>query len=513
MDCTLLDDIDDLEEYCASLSLDERKVVLSYLKQVEEYKKYNKIELFKPEPWQQRAITLGSTEPYRMACCGNRLGKSYFSTYETAIHCTGRYPKDWTGLKFNKANLNVLVMGWDWSQINRPKCTAELLLGTAEDRGSGWIPKDDIVRMVPKMGVRDTISTVYIKHYDENGIYDGDTRLTFDVYSAGMGTLMGMEIDFALMDEQVPEEIFSQVKKRLWSSRGSALYVATPEGGLDNVVSSFWNDDGVHHSGLIHVTLWESNQFTEEEKLEMNRLIEPWARPFSIEGIPSAGTGAVFAGIVKESLLDTSFEIKPHWKRMSAADLGYRDDMVFSFMALDPDTGTYYMYDEMVYSDTDAIICARGVKPLQQGYIPMILPADGDSERGLGATYRSIFKDAGLTVLNEQARNWYYDETGGDRSIKAGIIYMRELMMAGKLKIHPKCTGFLKEFSLYSYDKNGKFIDKDNNAIDSWRYCLMAIDKFGKSEKDSKDTSNGAYQGYSSWSDMANAHDYSASHF
>lgn len=41
----------------------------------------------------------------------------------------------------------------------------------------------------------------------------------------------------------------------------------------------------------------------------------------------------------------------------------------------------------------------------------------------------------------------------------------------------------------------------------------MAIDKFGKSEKDSKDTSNGAYQGYSSWSDMANAHDYSASHF
>ena len=137
MDITLLDHIEDLEEYCASLSPSERKVVLSYLKQVEEYKRYNKIELFKPEPWQQRAIALGSTEPYRMACCGNRLGKSYFSTYETAIHATGRYPKDWKGLKFTKPNLNVLVMGWDWSQINRPKCTAELLLGTVEDRGSG----------------------------------------------------------------------------------------------------------------------------------------------------------------------------------------------------------------------------------------------------------------------------------------------------------------------------------------------------------------------------------------
>lgn len=235
---------------------------------------------------------------------------------------------------------------------------------------------------------------------------------------------------------------------------------------MTNTIANFWNDDGIHHGGLIHVTLWDSGLYTHEEKVAMNNSLAPWQRAFSIEGIPSAGSGAVFAGIIKESLLDTSFEIKPHWKRMSAADLGYRDDMVFSFMALDPDTGTYYMYDEMVYSDTDAIICARGVKPLQQGYIPMILPADGDSERGLGATYRSIFKDAGLTVLNEQARNWYYDETGGDRSIKAGIIYMRELMMAGKLKIHPKCTGFLKEFSLYSYDKNGKFIDKDNHAVD-----------------------------------------------
>lgn len=515
MDCTLLDDIDDLEGWIETLSLDEKKQVLSYLSQVEEYKNNNKMVFFKPDTWQEKAIAKGKTERYRAIIASNRIGKSYVGTYETAMHLTGRYPKDWQGLKIQHGRgINAVALGVDFTQIAKPLAMQELLIGPPSARGTGFIPKDDIVKMTPKMGIRDVVSTIYVKHYDENGIYDGDSRLDFGSYNQGDDVLMGAAYDWFLIDESPSDDtIFEQCKKRGWSVEGSGLCVLTPEKGMTNTIANFWNDDGIHHGGLIHVTLWDSGLYTHEEKVAMNNSLAPWQRAFSIEGIPSAGSGAVFAGIIKEPLLDTSFEIKPHWKRMSAADLGYRDDMVFSFMALDPDTGTYYMYDEMVYSDTDAIICARGVKPLQQGYIPMILPADGDSERGLGATYRSIFKDAGLTVLNEQARNWYYDETGGDRSIKAGIIYMRELMMAGKLKIHPKCTGFLKEFSLYSYDKNGKFIDKDNHAIDSWRYCLMAIDKFGKSEKDSKDTSNGAYQGYSSWSDMANAHDYSASHF
>lgn len=481
MNLNLLDHIEDMPAYLSTLDSTEKLQVLKYLQAVEDYKDTHKIEFFAPDEWQVKAITLGSTETHRMVSAGNRLGKSYFSTYETIVHATGRYPKNWTGYRFDKP-LNILVMGVDWSQINRPKCTAELILGTSDKRGTGWIPREDIVRMVPKVGLQNTISTVYVKHYDSAGVCDGESRITFDVYSAGDSTLMGMEIDFALMDEQVPELIFSQVKTRTWSSRGRTLYVATPEKGLDNVIKSFWEENGIHHSGLVHATLWESNQFTEEEKIQMNNQVEPWARAFRIEGIPSAGSGAVFAGILKDTLLDNSFTIEKHWKRMAAADLGYKDDMVFSFMAYNPDNGMYYMYDELSYTQTDAIICARGVLPMQHGYIPMILPTDAKAERGLGTTYHSIFESAGLVLTNEQARNWYYDPTGKERGVRPGIIFMRELMLAGKLKVHPKCTGFLKEFSLYSYDNNGQFIDKDNHFIDSFRYNLMAINKFGVSE-------------------------------
>lgn len=465
MNTTLLDHIEDLPAYVATLSMTDKRKVLKYLQAVEEYKTYNKLEFFTPEEWQRKAITLGSSEDFRMVCAGNRLGKTYFSTYETAIHATGKYPADWTGARFDKP-INVLVMGWDWSQINRPKATAELLLGTPDSRGSGWLPKEDVVKLVPKLGLQNTVSIAYVKHYDEHGLYDGDSRITFDVYSAGQSTLMGMEVDFALMDEQVPPAIFSQVKKRLWSSRGKSLYVGTPEGGIDEVVSAFWEKDGIHHSGLVHVSLWDSTLFTQEEKMKMNAEIEPWARGYSIEGIPSAGSGAVFAGILLDNILEPNIDIKPHWKRMSAADLGFSDDMAFTFAAKDPDTGIYYMYAEKGFTQTDAAICAGGVLPLQKGFIPMILPTDGDSERGLGATYRSIFKAHGLKVLDQQARNWFYDPEGKDRAIKPGIMFMRQLMKEGRLKVHPSCTGFLKEFSLYSYDKDGKFIDKDNHYVD-----------------------------------------------
>lgn len=481
MDVTLLDGIEDLEAYVDTLDASQKLTVLNYLKQVENYKRYNKLEFFSPEEWQTKAVTLGASETFRMVSAGNRLGKSYFSTYETAVHATGRYPKGWTGLRYDKP-LNILVMGWDWSQINRPKCTAELLLGTPDDRGSGWIPKDDIQRMVPKLGMQNTVASVFVKHYDAQGNYDGDTRIIFDVYSAGMGTLMGMSIDFALLDEQVPVDIFSQVKKRLWDTRGSCLYVATPEHGMDEVIKSFWEDDGVHHSGLVHVTLWDSSLFTTEEKQKMNAEIEPWARGYSIEGIPSAGSGAVFAGILKESILEPNIEIKDDWIRMSAADLGFKDDMAFTFMAKDPSTGIYYLYAEKGFTQTDAIICAQGVKPMQEGFIPMILPTDGDSERGLGATYRSIFEGAGLIVTEAQARNWMIDPEGKDRTIKSGVMMMRQLMKEGRFFVHPSCAGFLREFNLYSYDKDGKFLDKDNHYCDSVRYCLMAIDKFGVSK-------------------------------
>lgn len=84
---------------------------------------------------------------------------------------------------------------------------------------------------------------------------------------------------------------------------------------------------------------------------------------------------------------------------------------------------------------------------------------------------------------------------------------MRELMLSGKLKVHPKCSGFLKEFSLYSYDEDGKFIDKDNHFIDSFRYNITAIKTFGVSEYDHETRGTNKTISTNEWSKYVNNYD------
>lgn len=497
MNVTLLDHIEDLTAYVATLSDLQKRTVLDYLVQVEQYKKYNKLEFFEADTWQKNAITLGMTERYRGVIAGNRLGKSYFGTYETAVHLTGKYPKDWEGHVFKEEGINAVALGVDFTQIAKPLAMQELLLGPPSDRGSGFIPKDDIIKMIPKLGFRDVIATVYVKHYNEFGIYDGESRLDFGSYTQGDDVLMGAAYHMFLIDEcPTDDTILEQAKKRTWSTGGIGLCVFTPEKGLNKTVEAFWNEDGIHHSGLVHVSLWDSSLYTQEQKMAMNDSIAPWQRAFSIEGIPTAGTGAVFAGVMKTNLLDSTIQIGKHWKRMAAIDFGFKDTNVVSFIAYDNQTDTYYLYDEISNEQVEAAYIAPTVKEKQMGYIPMIYPADGEAERGLGDTYAEIYKRAGCILTNEQARNWHFDSEGKDRTIQPGILFMRELMQQGRFKVHPKCTTFLKEFDLYSYDKHGKFIDKNNHAIDSVRYNLMAILKFGVSEHTHSQRSNMDYLAY-----------------
>lgn len=486
MNTTLLDGVD-VEALLPTLDADGKRRLLSYLRAVDDHKRYNKIKYFEPDSWQKKAITLGVQEAFRGVIAGNRLGKSFFGTYETAVHLTGKYPDNWTGHKFNCGPINAVALGVDFTQIAKPLAMQELLIGPPSDRGAGWIPKEDIVRMTPKMGVRDVVATIYVKHYDEFGVHDGESRLDFGSYNQGDEVLMGAAYHWFLIDEcPTDDTILEQAKKRTWSVNGKGLCVFTPEKGMNKTVEAFWNEDGLHHSGLVHVSLWDSSLYNEEEKNRMNDSIAPWQRAFSIEGIPTAGTGAVFAGIVKTSLLDSTITVKPHWKRMAAVDFGFKDTNVVSFIAKDPDTNTYYLYDELANEETETTYIAMSVKEKQLGFIPMIYPADGDAERGLGDTYAEIYKRAGCIVTSQQARNWYFDPEGKDRTVQPGVLFIRELMQQGRLKVHPKCVHFLKEFDLYSYNREGKFIDKHNHAIDSVRYNLMAIDRFGVSETESK---------------------------
>lgn len=489
MDLSLLDGVD-IEAFLDSATPEEIEAVHDYMEAIEAYKKYNKIEFYQPQVWQSGVINKGRDTAIRGLIAANRIGKSDVGTYELAIHLTGRYPEGWDGYRFN-GPIDTLALGVDLNTISKPDQLQEKLLGKLDDRGTGFIPKDTIVEIKNKVGMGSGVAeSVRVTHYDAEGNPDGVSRLLFGSYSQGQDVLMGLALQFVLIDEMPTDDaILPQCIKRTWSFRGDArvLCTFTPERGISRTVSSFWDEKGTHHSGLLRATLWDADIYTQEEKEMMASSIPPWQKSFSIEGIPSAGTGAVFQGIVKQNLTSPDLSnIPSHWKRLAAADIGFQDDFVVQFGAECPDTGELWVYDEMTFQQTDAIIIANAVKARQAGYIPLLLPRDAKFERGLGTTFQKIFRDAGCLMTDELAANWLLQPDGKNIAVAPGIMHLRDLMVKTLFKITFKADLFLKEFDMYSYDNNGKFKDKYNHSIDTCRYLSQGISRFGVSEKEAK---------------------------
>lgn len=214
-----------------------------------------------------------------------------------------------------------------------------------------------------KTGYKGVVGKAYIQHYDKEGNKDGISTITTGAYSAGFENFMGSIFHFIYIDEQPRDKnILQQCIKRQWTLKGKGRVLAafTPENGSDATTDMFTQENGLYKSGHINVTLFDiiGDGYTEEEVQNILKQTPPWQREFSIYGRPSAGSGAVFAGIDKQSLIMPDMRIQPHWKRLAAIDFGMRDTNVVMFGAYDDDTKTYYLYDEMLHNNTDAAIIA-----------------------------------------------------------------------------------------------------------------------------------------------------------
>lgn len=258
--------------------------------------------------------------------------------------------------------------------------------------------------------------------------------------------------------------------------------------GLTETASAFWDTKGLYHSGLINISLYDLHDlYTKQELTTIISKIPPWQAEFRIYGRPSAGAGAVFAGILKSSFTYPEMPNPPaHWKRLAACDIGFQDDFVVMFGAEDPGTGEIWVYDEMTFQKTDAIIIANAVKAKQQGYIPLMMPQDAKFERGLGTTFQKIFKDAGCIVCQDLAANWRLQVDGKNKSIAPGIMFIRDIMQKGLFKMTAGASLFFKEFELYSYGDDGRFKDKHNHAVDTCRYLTQSLGKYGISADEAK---------------------------
>src|ERR1051326_900255 len=135
---TALSDSELLDLAQALQVLDEK---YKYCKQEFIFPKYLKTPGYKKHLLFMKA---GSVYKERALIAGNRTGKTYTATLEMSFHLNGRYPKGWEGKEFRHP-----IKAWEIGKTH--ETTAQILqtylLGNRYDLGTGFIPKEDIVRV------------------------------------------------------------------------------------------------------------------------------------------------------------------------------------------------------------------------------------------------------------------------------------------------------------------------------------------------------------------------------
>ena len=445
---------------------------------------FNALKWFRPFPYQTKFFETGATHARRGLIAANRSGKTICTTYEAAFHLTGRYPKGWKGKVWDQPVV-AMATGESWEQV--AKALQSKLLGCDDVKqayklGTGSIPRECIDDKSLRTDGANVLA-IEIKH--ESG---GKSKLYFSNYTQQSRNLQGFELDIVLLDEQPPDDIFSELVTRTAARNGQVLCSFTPLKGMTGLVRRFW--DSVE--GYCHVRVtwndvpfeneWGEPFFTQKERDQLSRDYMPWERECRINGIPMVGKGVVFPLLKWPTYKGVDHDLAGNEKleRLISFDLGIKNDpTVISFFFRDPVEETIYLHRQ--------ITIEKGETPDEYVHylmdreskgVPIALPHDATQAGRYTLTeqsVREVFEDNyGLNCIPGAILNPVNDQGKVTNFKSYGINIMRLGMERGTFMINESCIQFLDEARNYAIDENGKFLGVDDH-IDSARIGILAL--------------------------------------
>jgi len=445
---------------------------------------FNSLKWFRPFPYQTAFFNTGATHVRRGMLASNRSGKTIASCYETAYHLTGRYPKGWKGKTWDKPII-AMCSGESWEQVS--KTLQSKLLGCDDIKqsyklGTGSIPRECID---DKSMRTDGANVLSIEIWHQSG---GKSKLYFSNYTQQVRHLQGFELDLVVLDEQPPDETFSELVVRTAQRNGQVICSFTPLKGMSGLVRKFWDKiDGYTHirvkwDDVPYENEWGEKFFSKEEREQLSRDFMPWERECRINGIPLVGKGVVFPMLKWPTYKSIDFDLKQNEKleRLISFDLGIRNDpTVISFMFRDPIEEVIYLHRQ--------ITIPQGETPDEYVHylldreskgVPIALPHDAAQAGRYTLTeqsVREVFEDNyGLNCISGAILNPANDQGKITNHVAYGINVIRLGMEREKFMINEDCVAFLDEARNYAIDDAGKFIGKDDH-IDSARIGILAL--------------------------------------
>lgn len=224
------------------MSREEKIKALELLEEADARVRYNKINTIFPDegplsyknyPKHMKFFAAGATFNERAMIAANRSGKSLACGCEMVYHLTGLYPHWWEGRRFYEP-IKAWAVG-DTSDTVRDIIQTEILLGSAEDPGTGLIPKHLIVRTTRKSGAgSDYVQDIYVKH-----VTGRNSILTLKTYQQEIEAFYGAARHVVWLDEESPPDIYSECLTRTMTVDGIMILSFTPLKSLSETVLRF----------------------------------------------------------------------------------------------------------------------------------------------------------------------------------------------------------------------------------------------------------------------------------
>ena len=481
--------------------------VQKYLELLERRRKYYKLEYYRPYEFQKKfhnAKGFKTDKPaaQRVLLAGNGSGKTVCGAFETAIHLTGRYPEWWGGMRFTSPVL--WMIGGMTNEAARDICQKALFGDPNEPNalGSGTIPIDVIGKRTSKPGVPNAFDTVLVKHVSGRW-----SKCMFRAYEQGPKKHMGHRIDGGWLDEEPPQDIWSQYLRATISTGGILYITFTPEQGLTEVVNGFMNN--LQQGQALVQASWDDaphlikpdGSLTDEAK-QLEAGFPPHEREMRRRGVPSFGRGLVFPQFASEGLVIDPIEIPKHWPRIIGIDFGFDHPFAAIQLAWDRDADMVYLISEYRESRAIPAIHAAAVKPW--GNWPVAWPHDGlNTEKGTGDELVKAYENEGLNMLSLKATNppdfrQGQKEGEGGNSVEASIMDMYERMETGRFKVFKTCRYFLEEVRTYHRDENAKIVKLRDDVISATRYAHMML-RHARTQVVKRRRQESAYAGLTNW--------------
>lgn len=398
----------------------------------------------------------GSYERERCMLAANRVGKTEgVGGYELTLHLTGLYPDWWEGRRFDQP-----VRCWaagDTSQTVR-EILQEKLLGPPGSEGTGLIPGDCIDRWTPKGGgVPNAVDTIWVKHTS-----GGMSRVVLKSYDQKRKAFQGTEQDIILLDEEPPQDIYTECLLRTMTTNGLILCTFTPLEGMSEVVLHFLPGgkvDGETKKFVVMASWDDVPHLSKEEKEELWNSIPPFQRDARAKGIPQLGAGAIYP-VPESDFVCAPFEIPDWWPKIYGFDVGWNRTAAV-WAAIDPDTDIIYLYSEYYKGQAEPAVHAAAIRHRGEWIPGEIDPAARGRGQNDGTQLYRAYKDLGLRVRKaENAR-------------EAGIHRVFERLSTGRLRVFSTLENWLAEYRLYRRDDKGHVVKENDHLMDATRYLVM----------------------------------------